>query len=185
MPIGRFGSFKPERARITASATAVTASSWPMTRWCSSSSRCSSFCISPSSSLRHRDAGPAADHLGDVLLVHLLLDQARARLPLRDAAPSPPATAARAPASLPYFSSAARFRSYCRSACSISILVCSICSRSLREPLHGLLLGLPARGERVGLGLEVGQLLLELLQPLPRRRRPSPSAAPRARSRAA
>ena len=51
LPIGRLGSFRPERARITASATAVTASSWPMTRWCSSSSRCSSFCISPSSSL--------------------------------------------------------------------------------------------------------------------------------------
>ena len=50
MPIGRFGSFSPDRARITASATAVTASSWPMTRLCSSSSRCSSFCISPSSS---------------------------------------------------------------------------------------------------------------------------------------
>ena len=51
LPIGRFGSFKPDRARITASATASTASSWPMTRLCSSSSRCSSFCISPSSSL--------------------------------------------------------------------------------------------------------------------------------------
>ncbi len=49
-PMGRFGSFRPERARTTASATASTASSWPITRWCSSSPRCSSFCTSPSSS---------------------------------------------------------------------------------------------------------------------------------------
>ena len=37
--MGRAGSFRPERARITASATAVTASFWPITRRCSSSSR--------------------------------------------------------------------------------------------------------------------------------------------------
>ena len=42
------GSLMPARARITASATARTASSWPTTRWCSSSSRRRSFCISPS-----------------------------------------------------------------------------------------------------------------------------------------
>src|SRR4029077_14675255 len=31
LPTGRFGSFNPPRARITASATASTASSWPTT----------------------------------------------------------------------------------------------------------------------------------------------------------
>src|SRR5436309_145452 len=47
-PMGRLGSLMPARARTTASATARTASSWPTTRWCSSSSRRRSFCISPS-----------------------------------------------------------------------------------------------------------------------------------------
>ena len=74
-PIGRFGSFSPLRARTTASATAVTASSWPMTRLCSSSSRCSSFSFSPFSSRDTGHAGPAAHHRGDVLLADLLLDQ--------------------------------------------------------------------------------------------------------------
>ena len=32
-PMGRFGSLSPERARMTASATACTAWCWPMTRW--------------------------------------------------------------------------------------------------------------------------------------------------------
>src|ERR1022692_3338978 len=100
LPIGRLGSFKPERARITASATAVTASSCPITRLCSSSSKCSSFCISPSSScfilpdhalvqlifqmqqllhlafqqLGHRHARPPADYLRDIFLAHLFFD---------------------------------------------------------------------------------------------------------------
>ena len=39
-PIGRFGSLRPARARMTASATAATASSWPTTRWWRCSSRC-------------------------------------------------------------------------------------------------------------------------------------------------
>ena len=73
-PIGRFGSFRPERARMTASATAFTASSWPMTRLCSSSPRCSSFCLLAFEQLGHRDAGPAADDLGDVLLVDFFLE---------------------------------------------------------------------------------------------------------------
>ena len=47
-PIGRFGSLRPARARTTASATAETASSWPITRLCRCSSRWASFCTSPS-----------------------------------------------------------------------------------------------------------------------------------------
>ena len=49
LPIGRLGSFSPERARRMASDTASTALSWPMTRSCSASSMCSSFSASPSS----------------------------------------------------------------------------------------------------------------------------------------
>ncbi|MPM87977.1 hypothetical protein SDC9_135078 [bioreactor metagenome] len=49
-PIGRFGSFMPERARSTASATRLTASSCPTTRSCSTASRWSSFSRSPSMS---------------------------------------------------------------------------------------------------------------------------------------
>ena len=47
-PIGRFGSLSPARERRMALATAVTASSWPITRWCSCSSRWTSLLISPS-----------------------------------------------------------------------------------------------------------------------------------------
>ena len=50
-PIGRFGSCSPARARRTAVATAVTASSWPTTRWAISSSIFRSLSRSPSSIL--------------------------------------------------------------------------------------------------------------------------------------
>ncbi|MCY1361018.1 hypothetical protein D9M69_476690 [compost metagenome] len=48
-PLGRFGSARPARERRTALDTATTASFWPMTRLCSSSSMRSSFSRSPSS----------------------------------------------------------------------------------------------------------------------------------------
>ncbi len=50
-PIGRFGSCRPVRARRSAFATASTASSCPITRWCSRSSMWMSFSVSPSRSL--------------------------------------------------------------------------------------------------------------------------------------
>ena len=46
LPIGRFGSFKPERERRTARDVAVTASCWPITRLCKSSSIRKSFWLS-------------------------------------------------------------------------------------------------------------------------------------------
>ena len=46
-PVGRSGSEMPARVRRTASATARTASFWPMRRLPSSVSRCSSFSVSP------------------------------------------------------------------------------------------------------------------------------------------
>ncbi len=51
VPIGRFGSFKPERARRIASETVSTASSWPIRRLCKISSILISFCFSLSTSL--------------------------------------------------------------------------------------------------------------------------------------
>ena len=47
-PIGRLGSLSPARARRTASDTATTALSWPITRACSRSSICRSFSASSS-----------------------------------------------------------------------------------------------------------------------------------------
>ena len=83
--------------------------------------------------LGNRNAGPAADHLGDVLLVHFFLEQAVAVLLFGQAAFLGFELASPDPVSLPYFNSAALFRSYWRSAFSISTLVCSICSRSARS----------------------------------------------------
>jgi hypothetical protein len=50
-PDGRFGSFRPARVRRMAWLTALIASSWPMTRLCSSSSMRSSLVVSSSVSL--------------------------------------------------------------------------------------------------------------------------------------
>ena len=61
-----------------------------------------------------RNAGPAADDLGDVLGVDLFLEQLAARLQLgQPASPARLASVARSSASLPYCSSAALFKSYC------------------------------------------------------------------------
>ena len=49
-PIGLLGSFKPTRPRLTAFATAVTASSWPTTRLCSVASNFFRRAASPSAS---------------------------------------------------------------------------------------------------------------------------------------
>ncbi len=113
-PIGRRGSLMPERARSTASATAATASSWPITRRCRISSSRSSFSRSPSTSRVtgmpvQRETISAISCLGD-----LLAQQPRAAA----AAPAPPAIDVSAAFSLPSSegirpcrSSAARFRS--------------------------------------------------------------------------
>ena len=80
--MGRLGSDSPARLRRMALATAETASSCPTTRSCRVCSRRTSFWISPSMQARDRHAGPAADHLGDVLGVDLFLQEAGARLQL-------------------------------------------------------------------------------------------------------
>ena len=58
-------------------ATACTASSWPTTRSCSTSSRRTSFCISPSISRVTGTPVHLRHDLGDVLLVDLLLQHRR------------------------------------------------------------------------------------------------------------
>ena len=47
-PAGRFGSLRPERERRMAFDSAVTASSWPITRSCSTASMRRSFSVSAS-----------------------------------------------------------------------------------------------------------------------------------------
>ena len=72
-PSGRVASWMPARARRMVSETTRRAWSWPTTRW----RRLSSIRIRRSSvALEHLadgDAGPAGDDLGDILLVHFLL----------------------------------------------------------------------------------------------------------------
>ena len=162
LPIGRFGSFSPLRARITASATAVTASSWPMTRLCSSSSRCSSFSISPSSSFvtgtpvqRLTTAAMSSSPTSSLTqLVGLVAvgGVASCGLELSSRARGACRTSARRPGSGRTAARPARSRCF----------VCSICSRSSADLLDRLLLGLPLRLQGVGVGLQVGQLLLQL-----------------------
>ena len=114
--------------------------------------------------------GPAADDLGDVFLVDFLLEHprwpccmlAQPRLLVLDLLLELPA-AGRIAARTPWRSRrhAARARSRCRT--------CSSSSFSLRPALDRLLFLLPVRRQAVLVLLEVGQLLLELLQPLLRR----------------
>ena len=68
-PMGRFGSFSPARARMTASATACTASSWPITRSCKIESSRSSFSQARLQARKSRDghSGPASDNLRDLI----------------------------------------------------------------------------------------------------------------------
>ena len=66
LPMGRFGSPSPARERRTASAIAVTASSWPMTRWCRLLLELEQPFLLLLGELRDRDAGRAGDDLGDV-----------------------------------------------------------------------------------------------------------------------
>ena len=129
LPMGRFSSAMPARERRMASLTFCTASSWPMTRLCSTSGRCRSFsrslsislatgmpvqramifAISSSVTRSRTKARLGAGLLGLCLLgLQLLLQRGRR----------------------PYFSSAARFRSYSRSARAMSAFTCSISSRS-------------------------------------------------------
>ena len=169
---------------MTASATAVTASSCPMTRLCSSSSRLNSFRISPSSNF---DTGMPVQRL----TTSAMSSSSTSSLSKRSPSPRLRARPLRACSSRSSSSRACRtgvrrlVESYWRSACSISTLVRSICSRTERSALNRVLFELPARLEPVGLLTQFGEFLLDASRAAAWRRRRSPCAAPRARSRAA
>ena len=128
LPMGFVGSFRPARVRRIASATAVTASSCPMTRSCRISSRWSSFSRSPSISF----ATGMPVHRATMRAISSSVTRSRRRPSLLPSslAFSAASSSSFSLGSLPYFSSAARFRSYSRSAFSISALSCSISPRS-------------------------------------------------------
>src|SRR5680860_1817678 len=81
-PIGRFGSDKPARERRMASATAVIASSWPITRSCMASSRCKSFWPSPST---RRETGMPVARATGIPVSRLVEGEGQKLLHLEDA----------------------------------------------------------------------------------------------------
>ena len=169
LPSGRFGSCSPARARRIALATAAIASSWPTTRGVQPLLHLEELLDLAFHQPADRDVRPAADDLGDVLLVDLFLEHPAGLLQLGQArflvagscvrAPAAGRTAAPTP-------SRSRRRCCARSISSRSLLELLL---ELARRLDGLLLLLPVRRQPVLLFLEVGQLLLELLQPLLRR----------------
>ena len=165
-PMGRLGSLMPARARTTASATARTASSWPTTRWCSSSSRWRSFCISPSISF---ETGMPVQRETTSAMSSSSTSSLRSRRP-------PPASAC---ASAP--SARARARRACRTAarppgsgrrpaspCSISSLTSSMRLRSCRGRSMAAFSRSHCSRSVLACACRLGQLLLELRQALPR-----------------
>ena len=111
--MGRSGSARPARERRIASETAVTASSWPMTRVCSRSSSPSSRLLLLLGQAAHGHAGLPRHDLGDVLRGDLH-DPAVARL----AAPRPASIRA---ASSAIRSRSSVARSYCSAATAWSL----------------------------------------------------------------
>ena len=141
------------------------ASSWPTTRSCSRSSMWTSLAGSPSSSARHRDAGPGGDDLGDVVRVDLLLEHAGL---------APPAAAMAASCSLSRF---------CSSTCRAVLELGGACrSRPRARPASistwsASSSALVWRSAAMA-AFSVSQLLLHGRRP-PRRSRPAPSRGPR------
>ena len=180
-PMGRWGSDRPARLRRMALATAVTASSWPMTRSCSTSSRRTSLAISPSMRRLTGHAGPLGDDLGDVLLVDLFLEHALAvRLQLVEAA--------RGLVDLALELGDAAVADLGR-LLEVGLALGLGPQRlelllELADLVDGLLLVVPVGQHRVALLAQVGQLLVEAGQALRRDARRSPWPAPPARSRA-
>ena len=187
-PIGRLGSFKPAAGPHHRLGHRVTASSWPMTRLCSSSSRCSSFCdlafqqlATPGCRVQRLTTAAMSSSSTSFLI--------SAACPVVRASRSSSALASGAPArgSSPYFSSAAAVVSRRRSwpgpaRCFAS----SSCLRSSPRPARPG----PSRpatapsGPSSSLSASVSSFS-SLRQPVLARRRPSPSSATRARSPAA
>ena len=163
----------------------VIASSWPTTRWCSRSSMLQQLLDLAFHQPADRDVRPAADDLGDVLLVDLLLQHALVLLQLGEPRLLLAGSAARAPAAgrtaAPRPSRSRRPAARAR----ISRRTCSSSSFSLRERLDRVLLLLPVRRQPVLLLLEVRPAPSRASPAAPSTPCPFPCAAPRARSRAA
>ncbi len=158
------GPAGPARARRTAADTAFTASSWPITR-----APISCFHLEQllALALHHpldRDSGPAADDAGDVLVGDFL---AQHRALGRAACAS--ASCFSSSGMRPYCSSPALARSPLRCACSSSMPGCVELLLDLGFGADLVLLGLPALGQLGRLLLEVGELFLELAEPVLRR----------------
>ena len=127
-PMGRSGSAMPARERRIASLTRRTASSWPTTRWWRMSSRWSSFSRSPSISLA--TGMPVQRSMMRAISSSVTLSRSRERALPSLAMASSASSCFRSSGMRPYWSSAARFRSYCRWAASSSALALSSSSRS-------------------------------------------------------
>ena len=127
-PMGRRGSLIPARARITASATKDTASSCPMTRSCKISSNRNNFSRSPST---NRVTGTPV-HRDTVSAISSSVTASRNKRLSETESVSATLSCCSNAGKVPCINAAARWRSYCRSAASISRLVRSISSRKPR-----------------------------------------------------
>ena len=134
--------------------------------------------------LRHRDAGPAADDLGDVLLVDFFLDEPEGALLARQLLFLFLELAFQG-GQLPVLQLGGP-RVVAPVLGLLELLAGRFdCLAQIAEPLHRFFLGLPLGFQCLFLLGQVGQLLLQLGQPLLARPGPSPSSGPRARSPAA
>src|SRR6201996_5884402 len=163
-PIGRRGSLIPERARMMASATSRTASSWPTIRSCRIWSSRSTFSRSPS--CRRLTGMPV--HLDTIAAISSLVTTSRStRPPLR--APQPLLLGLQPPLQIGDLAQA-QFRGPVQVVVALGLLgLPSQLFQFLAERLHPaqrLALGLPLGPQRVSLGLQVGQFLAQVGQAL-------------------
>ena len=127
-PMGLSGSAMPARLLRMASLTRRTASSWPTTRWWRMSSRWRSFSRSPSMSLA--TGMPVQRSMIRAISSSVTLSRSRERALPSAAICSSASRAFFKAGILPYWSSAALFRSYSRWAFSSSALALSRSARS-------------------------------------------------------
>ena len=163
--------------------TRRTASSWPTTRWWRMSSRWRSFSRSPSIELGHGDAGPALDDPGDLLLGDLVPEQGAGLALVGDLLLGLQGLF-QSSGILPYWSSAALFRSYSRWAFSSSALALLQVGPQLLHLADGLFFVVPLGLLGLELVPHVRQLLLDFRQMLLGQTRRSPFSGRPPRSRA-
>ena len=166
-PMGRFGSCRPLRARRTALATASMASSWPTTRCSQPLLHLHQLLALAFEHARDRDAGPRGDDLGDVLLGDFLGEQALRLLGLSRRPSRRRASFFCSSGMRPYWICAASVQVACAAApARARSLACSSWLLTMLTALMAAFSFCHWALSCVGLLLEVGQLLLQLLQPL-------------------